>query len=114
MFFVISSFLIGLSGGGYSYQQGIITPAHQFMPEWTYGELVAACIGGLGTITGPLLGSIVFVFLQELFSQTLGKAHFIITGLFFIIVVPFLPKGLVQSGVPIRRFLAGLISRKSG
>jgi len=113
MVFMLSSFLIGLAGGVYSYQQGIITPSHQFMPEWTFGPLVAACIGGLGTITGPLLGSIIFVLLQELFSQTLGKVHFIITGMFFIIVVLFLPKGLVQSGIPLRRFLSGLISRKS-
>jgi branched-chain amino acid transport system permease protein len=112
MVFVLSSFLIGLAGGLYGYQQGIITPGHQFMPEWNFGPLVAACIGGLGTIVGPLLGSAIFVLLQELFSQTLGKAHFIITGLFFIIVVLFLPRGLVQSGLLIRRLVKGSVRGK--
>jgi len=110
--FFISSFLVGLAGGAFSYYRGLITPVFQFTPDWTFGPLLAACIGGLGTISGPILGSIVFVILQEVFSQTIGKAHFIVTGIFFILVVLFLPKGLVQSGVPLRRFLAGLIGRE--
>ena len=110
--FIISSFLAGLAGGVFSHYRGLITPVFQFLPDWTFGPLVATCIGGLGTITGPILGSIIFVVLQEVFSQTIGKAHFIVTGIFFILVVLFLPKGLVQSGVPLRRFLAGLIGRE--
>jgi branched-chain amino acid transport system permease protein len=103
--FVISSFLVGLAGGVFSYYRGLITPVFQFLPDWTFGPLVAACIGGLGTITGPILGSIIFVLLQEFFSQTIGKAHFIVTGIFFILVILFLPRGLVQSGASIRRLL---------
>jgi branched-chain amino acid transport system permease protein len=103
--FVISSFLVGLAGGLFSYYRGLITPVYQFLPDWTFGPLVAACIGGLGTITGPILGSIIFVLLQEFFSQTLGKAHFIVTGIFFILVILFLPRGLVQSGASILRLL---------
>jgi branched-chain amino acid transport system permease protein len=103
--FVISSFLVGLAGGAFSYYRGLITPVYQFLPDWTFGPLVAACIGGLGTITGPILGSIIFVLLQEFFSQTIGKAHFIVTGIFFILVILFLPRGLVQSGASIRRLL---------
>jgi len=103
--FVISSFLVGLAGGVFSYYRGVITPVYQFLPDWTFGPLVAACIGGLGTITGPILGSIIFVLLQEFFSQTIGKAHFIVTGIFFILVILFLPRGLVQSGASIRRLL---------
>lgn len=111
--FVISSFLVGLAGGVFCHYRGLITPVFQFLPDWTFGPLVAACIGGLGTITGPILGSIIFVILQEVFSQTLGKAHFIVTGIFFILVVLFLPRGLVQVGVPLRRFLAGLIGKEA-
>ena len=103
--FVISSFLVGLAGAVFSYYRGLITPVFQFLPDWTFGPLVAACIGGLGTITGPILGSIIFVLLQEFFSQTIGKAHFIVTGIFFILVILFLPRGLVESGASIRRLL---------
>jgi branched-chain amino acid transport system permease protein len=101
--FVVSSFLAGLAGGVFTLFRGVITPSFQFTPEWTFGPLVAACIGGLGTIVGPLLGSVFFVILQEIFSQTLGKMHFIITGILFILVILFLPRGLVQSATTIRQ-----------
>jgi branched-chain amino acid transport system permease protein len=105
MVFVISSFLAGLAGGVFTLFRGVITPTFQFLPEWTFGPLVAACIGGLGTVVGPILGTVVFVILQEVFSQTLGKMHFIVTGIFFIVVILFLPRGLVQSGESIRRLV---------
>jgi len=111
--FIISSFLAGLAGGVFCYFRGSISPYHQFSVDWTFGPLMAACIGGLGTITGPILGSIIFVLLQELLSQTVGKAYFIVTGVLFILVILFLPGGLVRSRESLRRFLAGLISRKS-
>jgi len=111
--FIISSFLAGLAGGVFCYFRGSISPYHQFSAAWTFGPLVAACIGGLGTITGPILGSIIFVLLQELLSQTVGAAYFIVTGILFILVILFLPRGLVQAGESLRRFLAGLVSKKS-
>jgi branched-chain amino acid transport system permease protein len=101
--FIVSSFLTGLAGGLYMLFRGIITPSFQFYPEWTFGPLVATCIGGIGTILGPILGSAFFIILQEVFSQTLGKMHFIVTGIFFILVILFLPKGLIQTGISIRR-----------
>jgi branched-chain amino acid transport system permease protein len=109
MVFVVSSFLCGLAGGTFTLFRGVITPTFQFTPEWTFGPLVAACIGGLGTIIGPVLGSMFFIVLQEVFSQTLGKMHFIVTGVLFILVILFLPRGLVQSGESMRR----LFKRKS-
>lgn len=104
MVFIVSSFLTGLAGGVFTLFRGVITPTFQFLPEWTFGPLVAACIGGLGTIVGPVLGTAVFVILEEIFSQTLGKMHFIVTGVFFIVVILFLPRGLIQSGESIRRW----------
>ncbi len=108
--FIVSSFLAGLAGGVFTLFRGVITPSFQFVPDWTFGPLVAACIGGIGTITGPILGTVVFVILQEVFSQTLGKMHFIVTGVFFIVVILFLPRGLAQSAESIRGLI--LPSRK--
>ncbi|MFC1863413.1 branched-chain amino acid ABC transporter permease [Thermodesulfobacteriota bacterium] len=111
--FLISSFLAGLAGGVFSYYRGIIIPYEQFTALWTFGPIVSSCIGGLGTITGPIWGSIIFVILQEVLSRTVGQAHFIVTGIIFILIILFLPGGLVQSGVMIRRLLAAPHIRKS-
>jgi len=110
--FIISSFLAGLAGGVFGFYQGIIYPYAQFAPAWTFGPLLAACIGGLGTLTGPIWGGIFFVILQELFSHTVGQAHFIVSGIIFILVILFLPGGLVQAIEMIRRFLGSCCNRR--
>lgn len=111
--FLISSFLAGLAGGVFSFYRGIILPYEQFTASWTFGPIVATCIGGLGTLTGPIWGSIIFVILQEVLSRTVGQAHFIVSGIVFIVVILFLPGGLIQSGIMIRRLLVALFNRKS-
>ncbi len=113
--FIISSFLAGVAGGVFSYHRGTIDVSSQFTMTWTIGAIVAVTIGGWGTLTGPVLGSIVFVILREILGRTVPTAYLIVTGIVFVVVILFLPDGLVSSGTAIRRFLASLTrkSRKS-
>jgi branched-chain amino acid transport system permease protein len=93
---LISAILAGLAGGFYAYvrlsfwQISIV-----FSPIWTFDALLAVVIGGAGTLGGPIIGSIFLVVLSEIFANTLGQAHLIIFGIFFIVVVLFLPQGLM-------------------
>jgi branched-chain amino acid transport system permease protein len=63
---------------------------------------MAAVIGGAGTLMGPIIGSVFLVILSEIFALTLGEAHLIIFGILFILVVLFLPRGLM-GGVDMAR-----------
>jgi len=45
---------------------------------------------------GPIAGAICFIALNELFAITLGEAHLIIFGFCFILIVLFLPGGLMS------------------
>lgn len=96
--FVLSSVLAGLAGGVYAYYQYSILPLSSFLPLWTFEPLMATCIGGPGTFLGPLVGSVFLVILRELFALHLGEAHLIIFGSVFILVVLFLPGGLIGGG----------------
>ena len=106
--FIISSFLAGVAGGVLSYQRGNINVPSQFTMDWTIGAIVAATIGGWGTLTGPVLGSVVFVILKEILGRTVPTAYLIITGVIFILVILFLPDGLTGSGVMVRDISAPL------
>ena len=106
--FIISSFLAGVAGGVLSYQRGNINVPSQFTMDWTIGAIVAATIGGWGTLTGPVLGSVVFVILREILGRTVPTAYLIITGVIFILVILFLPEGLTGSGVLVRDITAPL------
>ncbi|RJX24488.1 MAG: branched-chain amino acid ABC transporter permease [Dethiobacter sp.] len=94
--FFISSFLTGLAGGIYTYYRLSFLPFSQFTPHWTFEPLMAASIGGAGTILGPVLGSILLVVIQDWFSLNLGQAHYIVLGTIFILMVIFSPGGIIQ------------------
>jgi branched-chain amino acid transport system permease protein len=100
---VISSFLAGLAGGVYAFLRlSFHNITAVFSPIWTFEPLMAAIIGGAGTLTGPMIGSVFLVVLSEIFALTLGEAHLIIFGLLFILVVLFMPRGLM-GGVDMAR-----------
>lgn len=102
-----SSFFSGLAGGIFAYYQDSIVPAFLFTPQWTFEPLVAASVGGSGTLLGPMIGSVFLIILTELFALTLGKAYLIIFGAIFIFVVLFFPGGLIEASERIRKSIFG-------
>jgi branched-chain amino acid transport system permease protein len=55
--------------------------------------LMMALLGGLGTLWGPFLGAGVFIFAQDYIS-TMTEHWMIFLGLFLIVLVLFVPKGI--------------------
>jgi branched-chain amino acid transport system permease protein len=104
--FMISSFLAGVAGGALSYYRGNVNVPGMFAFDWTIGSIVSVTIGGWGTLTGPILGSMIFVLLRELFGRTLPTAYLVVTGIIFVLVITFLPDGLVSIGAEIRKLRA--------
>jgi len=93
---VISAVLAGLAGGLYGYVRlSFWQVSTVFSPSWTFDALLSVVVGGAGTLFGPVIGSIFLVVLSEIFANTLGQAHLIIFGFLFILVVLFLPQGLM-------------------
>ena len=103
--FVISTFIAGLAGGLYAHflryiRVSIFTAANSFEP------LMMSVIGGLGTIEGPIIGSIMLVaidsylpnidkFLPIVHGTFIGPyLRLLGLGIFLVIVVIFLPKGV--------------------
>jgi branched-chain amino acid transport system permease protein len=109
---LVSSFLAGLAGGLYAYVRlSFYYISIVFSPTWTFDAVLCVVIGGAGTLFGPVIGSVFLVVLSELFANTLGQAHLIIFGLLFIIVVLFMPRGLM-GGVDIFKPLSRRIFKK--
>ena len=94
--FMISAILAGLAGGLYAYVRlSFWNISAVFSPDWTFNALLSVVIGGAGTLFGPVIGSLFLVALSEIFANTLGRAHLIVFGFLFILVVLFLPRGLM-------------------
>jgi branched-chain amino acid transport system permease protein len=90
-----SAFLAGLVGGAFAYYHVGYYPQFPFFPLWTFDTVTVTYIGGMGTIIGPIIGAIFFVVLKEFLSLRFVVLHLAVFGTLFILVVLFLPGGLV-------------------
>jgi len=91
----LSTLIAGLGGGLFSFYVASYYFYVPFDLGWSFDPVLIAFIGGAGTVAGPVLGSIVFVILKELFAISLGQMNVLIFGIVFIFTVLFLPKGLI-------------------
>ena len=90
--FAISGFVAGIAGGLYVCAEGSISPSVMGLtPMSLYVTMLV--IGGLGTATGPILGTILVQIVGTVLVTHPG-AEFTILGVFLLIVVIFVPDGL--------------------
>jgi branched-chain amino acid transport system permease protein len=90
--FIIASALAGAAGSLFALHRGHIVPE---LLHWSLsGEsIIMVLLGGIGTLCGPFLGSIVFIFAKDLIS-TISEHWMVFIGLFVILIVYFMPGGL--------------------
>ena len=95
--FIISAFFPGVIGGLYASYLEYINPDSCFNILYSANILLMAILGGIGTITGPILGSSVVVVLSETFSLVVGhQGRLILFGLILTLVAIYLPGGLLS------------------
>jgi len=97
--FVISAFPVGMVGGLYFYFVGQVFPQFAFDPLFDVSLALMAFLGGIGTLLGPLLGSLVLESLQQYFTQQFsGTGTYLIAyGVLFLAVILLLPRGVVPT-----------------
>jgi branched-chain amino acid transport system permease protein len=94
----ISAFLTALGGTFYAQYFAYIDPTITFGPAISIQGLLPAIVGGAGTVVGPLLGSFVLTPVSELTRAALrgrAGADIMLYGLVLILVISFLPQGLM-------------------
>lgn len=94
--FVLSGFFTGLAGGVYAYQQAFIQPGPVFSVTVTVQMIVMAVFGGRATLFGPLIGAFVIQVISEILSNYFLVAHTLFFGAVVILVIVFLPKGIID------------------
>jgi branched-chain amino acid transport system permease protein len=107
---VISGALMGAAGAFYVQVFQYIDPGIAFGPSTSVEALVAAIVGGMGTLWGPLLGAAALHLLSEftrnLFGQLPGL-NMVIYGVVLVLIVTFLPRGLSGAGRSVRELWSG-------
>lgn len=100
---VISAFFAGLAGGAFAFYHVGYYLQFPFSPVWTFDTLTMVYIGGTGTLIGPIIGAVFFVAVKELLALNLADFHLIVFSVLFILVVLFLPGGLVEAWSKIQK-----------
>jgi branched-chain amino acid transport system permease protein len=106
--FVASIFLCSIAGSLYAVYIGFLDPeiAHYHV---TFDVLLFVMLGGIGTITGPIIGAIVVTLLGE-FLHYLEAFRLVAYGLVLILVIIFMPQGIMGG---IEKIMAKLSARNS-
>jgi branched-chain amino acid transport system permease protein len=97
--FLISAAICGVAGGIYYLSVLYVDPTGAFDIDWQIRILFIVIVGGVGTLEGPIVGTLLYFGLRELFRDA-GDLFLILQGATAMIVMLAAPGGiwgLVQS-----------------
>jgi branched-chain amino acid transport system permease protein len=111
--FIISAVVSGIAGTIFYIYQGYIEPTSAFNIGWTMTLMLATVIGGMGTEAGPIVGTIIVVFLRFLLVRY-GAFSLLIQGVILVGIMLLAPQGImgfVRKTRPYRFLLQSAIRR---
>jgi len=113
--FIIAAFSSGIVGGLWAYQNTFIDPDIVFLPARTVEMVMMTMLGGLGTVAGPVIGAATIYWLRDVVWANFLDYHLIMQGLLLILIVLFVPEGIMgtlgdRSGTTVGRLWGKYIS----
>jgi branched-chain amino acid transport system permease protein len=92
--FIVAGVFTGLAGGIYVFTKGSVFPDEMAITR-SFDFLYMVLLGGVGTLFGPVVGSVAYTWLHD----TISRVDFwqFILGLIFIFLVVAFPQGIVGS-----------------
>ena len=91
--FVVAAAGTGLVAALIAVNNPFILPDSEFAIKWSAEASFMAVVGGLGTIEGPLIGTAIYVVLQDKLAGS-GEIHMIVLGAVSIVVMLVAPRGI--------------------
>jgi branched-chain amino acid transport system permease protein len=107
----ISAFMTSLAGAFYANYIFYLHPNSLFGMSMSIELILRPIVGGLGTLFGPVIGSIILTPLSEISRAYFARGgleglHLILYGILTILVVLFMPKGII---VYVKRILRPIL-----
>jgi branched-chain amino acid transport system permease protein len=93
--FSLAAFSSGIVGGLWAYQNTFIDPDIVFLNSRTVEIAMMTMLGGLGTVAGPVIGAVIVYWLRDVVWANFLQFHLIVEGILLIIVVLFVPEGIM-------------------
>lgn len=102
----LSALITGFAGAFYTNYMGYIDPKVVFaLHDISIITIMVVMVGGVATYSGPVVGAVIMVLLAEVIRSIpkLGTAHHTLFGVLLIVIIIFLPNGIVGDFGKIRR-----------
>ena len=102
---LVSAALTAVAGALYASIFLFVVPDQVLALDVSNEIAIVAMLGGAGTVLGPIVGSVVLETASEIFKNTFKEAHLLIYGVLLVVVVLFMPGGIVGT-------ITGLLRRR--
>ncbi|MFA5309133.1 MAG: branched-chain amino acid ABC transporter permease [Dehalococcoidales bacterium] len=94
--FAVSAIFMGAAGVVMATKMTYIDPGIAFNPMMSFSPALMAIFGGMGSIYGPVIGAVLFTYIQEeLTTGSLKSYYMLIFGSILVATILFLPNGLM-------------------
>jgi branched-chain amino acid transport system permease protein len=103
--FTVAAIAAGLAGGLFAFFKGSVFPTYMAIPK-SVDALLMVLLGGVQTISGPIVGAFVFAGLEEQLMRFTSYWRFIL-GLVIVLLVMLFPKGIAGTAQDWRERRAG-------
>lgn len=92
----IGAAMAGVAGSLYAYNTFQIMPDDVFGLQWALMPVLMTITGGVGTFSGPIIGSFLLAGIFQITSIYLPAIHPLFSGMFVIMLALWLPDGLMS------------------
>lgn len=95
--FVASAVAPAAVGSIYATWLAFIDPATAFAPMTELTTIAMVLLGGMGTVLGPLVGTVILSVVNELLWSRFPELYLGLVGLVILVAVLFMPRGIVTT-----------------
>lgn len=107
--FAVSALFAGAAGAIMATRWTYVDPFIAFNPLFSFMPVLMAIFGGIGQFYGPIIGAVIFAYLEEILITRFPYYYMLIFGVILVIAVLYLPEGLVGLAQKLRK---GEIARR--
>ncbi len=92
--FAISAFFMAAAGAIMATRWTYVDPYIAFNMNYSFTPVLMAIFGGLGQLGGPVLGAVIFAYLEQILITRFPYYYMLLFGIVMVISVVYLPRGL--------------------
>ena len=93
--FAVSAFFMGAAGAVMATKWTYIDPGIAFNPFYSFMPVLMAIFGGMGQLFGPVIGAVIFTYLEEFLITRVPELYMLIFGIVMVGAILYLPDGVV-------------------